>query len=46
MTLTITAACLMRGCGWAAAAGDWAEVDRQAERHAKTHPVAVTAVPA
>ena len=44
ITLTATARC--HRCGWASA-GDWADVDRQAERHTKRtkHPTGVTATP-
>ena len=44
IAVTVTAHCLR--CEWTAA-GDWAEVDRQAEKHMKAagHPTAVTAGP-
>jgi hypothetical protein len=42
MTLTVTAHCLR--CGWTAS-GDWAHVDREAEKHARIHPTATEARP-
>ena len=44
-TVTATASCLR--CDWTAGPGDWTEVDKQAEKHAKTgHPVMTSAMPA
>ena len=46
MTITVTAHCIGRGCEWTAA-GDWAAVDRQAEKHTRAgHPTVTLAVPA
>lgn len=44
ITLTATARC--HACQWTAGPGDWAEVDRLAEKHAKLHPVGTMATPA
>ena len=41
--ITATARCLR--CDWTAGPGPWPDVDRQAEKHAKTHPVGLTARP-
>jgi hypothetical protein len=38
--IALTAAASCHRCDWTATGG-WAEVDRQAERHAKNHPTVV-----
>jgi hypothetical protein len=43
--LTASASCLR--CDWTAGPGEWAEVDRAAEKHTRTgHPTATSARPA
>jgi hypothetical protein len=47
LTLVATAHCLGAGCDWAAA-GDWPDVDKAAERHTRqaSHPTGTMARPA
>ena len=44
--ITVTASAWCHACPWTAGPGDWADVDCQAEKHAKVHPVGTTATPA
>ena len=45
ITVTASASCLR--CPWTAGPGDWAEVDKAAEKHSKAgHPTATAARPA
>ena len=46
--ITLTAAARCHACPWTAGPGEWADVDKAAERHVKTagHPTGTEARPA